>query len=111
MLRRLSRRELLEKCAALGGLTLAEPIGDPGRPLDVTGIVFSVRGEPLPGARIEVWQTDYFGPCDLEGYRYRATLAPDASGEVCVNLVPRGYLTLHTSPGVVWTAAWILASP
>jgi|GEM_PF-6056531 len=53
MLRRLSRRELLEMCAALGGLTLAEPIGDPGLPLDVTGIVFSVRGEPLPDARIE----------------------------------------------------------
>src|SRR5579862_292996 len=95
---RLSRRNLLEKCMALGvatsatnlspsviadawarseanarsptaaaelgpfykrlapeGKSLRQP-GDPGMPLVVGGAVFSMRGEALPGATMEVWQ-------------------------------------------------------
>src|SRR5215217_5626059 len=47
---------------------------DPGLPLTVKGQVFDTRGEKIPGATIEVWQTDHMGRYDLEGYRYRALL-------------------------------------
>src|SRR5688572_3523245 len=41
---------------------------DPGLPLVVSGEVFSSRGDRLPGATVEVWQTDHLGVYDLEGY-------------------------------------------
>jgi catechol 1,2-dioxygenase len=53
---------------------------DPGLALTVVGAVFDTRGEARPDAIIEVWQADHFGHYDIEGYRYRATLAPDAKG-------------------------------
>jgi hydroxyquinol 1,2-dioxygenase len=55
--------------------------GDPGMPLSVSGQVFDVRGEIVPGAKIEVWQTDHLGHYDLDGYRYRATLMSNAGGK------------------------------
>jgi protocatechuate 3,4-dioxygenase beta subunit len=42
---------------------------DPGLALMVAGRVYSTRGEALPGAKIEVWQTDHTGVYDLSGYR------------------------------------------
>jgi catechol 1,2-dioxygenase len=54
--------------------------GDPGLPLTVLGTVFDTRGEIRPDARIEVWQADHLGLYDIEGYRYRATLAADSKG-------------------------------
>jgi protocatechuate 3,4-dioxygenase beta subunit len=53
---------------------------DPGLPLVVTGSVYDVRGQARPDATIEVWQADHFGHYDIEGYRFRASLAPDAKG-------------------------------
>jgi protocatechuate 3,4-dioxygenase beta subunit len=53
---------------------------DPGLPLAVTGRVISVHGEPVPGATVEIWQANHGGMYDLEGYRYRAAIAPPASG-------------------------------
>ena len=53
---------------------------DPGLPLTVDGAVYSTRGEILPGAKVEVWQTDHSGHYDLLGYRYRALLLADAKG-------------------------------
>lgn len=49
--------------------------GDPGFPLHVTWKVFNTRGETVPGAQIDVRQTDHQGHYDLQGYRYRAKLA------------------------------------
>jgi protocatechuate 3,4-dioxygenase beta subunit len=54
--------------------------GDPGLPLSVSGRVITMHGEPIPDAKVEVWQADHGGLYDLEGYRYRAVLTPPASG-------------------------------
>lgn len=54
--------------------------GDPGLPLAVAGAVYNTRGEALPGAKIEIWQTNHMGHYDLSGYRYRATLVAGAKG-------------------------------
>jgi protocatechuate 3,4-dioxygenase beta subunit len=53
---------------------------DPGLPLTVVGSIVDTRGDTRPDAMVEVWQADHFGHYDIEGYRYRATLAPDAKG-------------------------------
>jgi protocatechuate 3,4-dioxygenase beta subunit len=47
---------------------------DPGLPLIVKGQVFGTRGEKIPGATLEIWQTDHLGRYDIDGYRYRALL-------------------------------------
>jgi hypothetical protein len=98
-----TRREILEKCVALGAVKLATSAslssialswdgaeknrettpfcelgpfykrgapqasmmrtpGDPGMPLSVAGVVYSVSGEILPNATPELWQTDNFWP-------------------------------------------------
>ncbi len=54
---------------------------DPGLALAVAGAVYSTRGEALPGAEIEVWQTNHAGFYDLSGYRYRAKLVAGAGGQ------------------------------
>ena len=112
----LTRREILQKCAAMGAITIASTAsaeamlaafqeqenrkptprnelgpfykkrapqqsmlrapGDPGMPLTVSGKVYDTRGDLLPQAVVEVWQTDHLGRYDLEGYRYRAQLPP-----------------------------------
>ena len=117
----LSRREVLQRCAALGllvaGPSFAGPLADafadaergtrlptpsnelgpfyrrgapatndlrgatdPGLPLLVAGAVFDTRGDARPDATVEVWQADHLGHYDIEGYRYRATIATDAKG-------------------------------
>ena len=55
--------------------------GEPGMPLRVTGSVYSITGEILPNAKLEIWQTDHFGKYDLQGYKFRATLQPDPKGQ------------------------------
>jgi protocatechuate 3,4-dioxygenase beta subunit len=55
--------------------------GDVGLPLTVSGVVYSTRGEILPGAKLDIWQTDHSGRYDLNGYRYRAILPSDAAGK------------------------------
>jgi protocatechuate 3,4-dioxygenase beta subunit len=117
---RLSRRDLLLKCAALGSLSVAPSLslaestfgweqqepgtrkptpwnelgpfykrqaphtaalrrpGDPGLPVTVRGQVFDTRGNTLPGANVEVWQTDHSGLYDIDGYRYRAMYLCDS---------------------------------
>jgi protocatechuate 3,4-dioxygenase beta subunit len=47
---------------------------DRGLPLVVKGQVFDTRGDKVPGARVEIWQTDHLGHYDLDGYRFRAAL-------------------------------------
>ena len=60
--------------------TMLRASGDRGMPLAVSGAVVTTHGEPVPGARIEIWQANDAGLYDLEGYRYRALLTPGADG-------------------------------
>lgn len=66
-------------------------VGDPGLPLSVSGKVWSVKGEPLPGAVVEVWQTDHLGHYDLDGYRYRARIPADPEAKYGVETVMPGH--------------------
>lgn len=65
--------------------------GDPGLPLTVSGKVWSVRGETLPDAVIELWHTDHLGRYDLEGYRYRARLPVDGEAKYAAETVMPGH--------------------
>src|SRR5713101_2467288 len=65
--------------------------GEPGMPLAVSGRVLSTRGETLPEAVVEVWQSDHRGRYDLEGYRYRARLRSGADGEYAFESVMPGH--------------------
>lgn len=64
---------------------------DPGMPLIVAGRVFDTRGDLVPGAKVEVWQTDHTGHYDLKGYRYRAALLADNAGKYDFNSVMPGH--------------------
>lgn len=64
---------------------------DPGVPLSVAGAVFSFAGNPLPGAKIEIWQADHKGIYDLDGYRFRAALASGSKGEYSFDSVLPGH--------------------
>ena len=127
-----TRRELLERCAALGALTLVTQLplsalaaewdeaekkrsptpfcelgpfykreapntstlrkpGDAGMPLTVSGVVYDTRGEIVPDAKLEIWQTDNDGHYDIEGYRYRALLNPGAKGNYSIDSVMPGH--------------------
>ena len=126
-----TRRELLERCAAFGVLTLAKatPVaalaaaweeaqkmrptpycelgpfykrdaphiltlrapGDAGMPLTLSGVVHNTRGEVVPDAKVEIWQTDNDGHYDIEGYRYRTLLTPGPKGSYAVESVMPGH--------------------
>ncbi len=64
---------------------------DPGLPLAVAGAIYNTRGELLPGAKIEIWQTDHGGHYDLKGYRYRAALISDPRGNYSYTSVMPGH--------------------
>jgi protocatechuate 3,4-dioxygenase beta subunit len=129
----LSRRAILQKCVALGSVTMASysfpeamflafqerenqlrkptppnalgpfykrqaPLthllrapGDPGMPLSVSGQVFDTRGDVVPAATIEIWQTNHLGRYDLEGYRYRGKLRVEDSGRYNFDSVIPGH--------------------
>jgi len=65
--------------------------GDAGFPLRVSGKIFNTRGEPVPGARLDVWQTDHQGHYDLQGFRYRAKLLLERSTEYGIDTVMPGH--------------------
>jgi hydroxyquinol 1,2-dioxygenase len=71
--------------------TMLRAAGDAGVPLSVTGRVITVHGEPVPGAKIEIWQADDGGIYDLEGYRYRAAIAPPPSGSYAFESIIPGH--------------------
>jgi protocatechuate 3,4-dioxygenase beta subunit len=54
--------------------------GESGMPLTVSGSVYSITGELLPNAKLEIWQADHFGKYDLQGYKFRAAMQPDSKG-------------------------------
>lgn len=65
--------------------------GDPGMPLVVEGQILDTRGDAIPGAIVEVWQTNHVGLYDLDGYRYRAKLAAKAEGKYDFSTVIPGH--------------------
>jgi protocatechuate 3,4-dioxygenase beta subunit len=65
--------------------------GDPGMPLVVTGQVFSSRGELIPSAIVEIWQTNHEGLYDLDGYHYRTKLTTAADGNYEFSSVMPGH--------------------
>jgi protocatechuate 3,4-dioxygenase beta subunit len=65
--------------------------GDPGLQLAVAGTVYNTRGEVLPGAKIDVWQTNHQGRYDITGYRYRALLRAGMNGEYDFQSVVPGH--------------------
>lgn len=71
-------------------LKLREP-GDSGMPLELSGVVYNIRGEVVPDAKLEVWQTNNFGQYDIEGYRYRAVIEPGAKGSYAIESVMPGH--------------------
>jgi protocatechuate 3,4-dioxygenase beta subunit len=78
------------KRLAPAGNALRAP-GDPGMPLVVSGQVFNSRGEWIPSAIVEVWQTNHVGLYDLDGYRYRAKLTIPADGKYEFSTVMPGH--------------------
>lgn len=66
-------------------------VNDSGLSLAVAGRVYSVRGDALAEAKLEVWQADHFGLYDLDGYHYRATLSADSSGAYSFDSVMPGH--------------------
>jgi len=127
-----TRRELLERCAVFGAVTLATSIplsslafawdgaekkrtptpfcelgpfykrqapnttmlrkpGDSGMPLALGGMVYDVRGEVVPDAKLEIWQTDNDGHYDIEGYRYRTVLEPGPKASYAIDTVMPGH--------------------
>ena len=129
----LTRRDLLQKCVALGSVVITSqfspeamlaafqdrekqvrkptpqntlgpfykrltPVnnmlrapGDPGIPLTLAGQVFNTRGDIVPDATIEIWQTSHQGHYDLNGYRYRGKLKVDKSGAYTFESVIPGH--------------------
>lgn len=65
--------------------------GDPGLPLAVAGTVYNTRGDVLPEAKMEVWQTNHQGKYDISGYGYRALLLSGAKGEYDFQSVVPGH--------------------
>jgi protocatechuate 3,4-dioxygenase beta subunit len=65
--------------------------GDPGTPLHLSGTVYNVKGAKLPGARIEIWQTNGAGFYDTAGNRYRDTLHANIEGAYAVLTVIPGH--------------------
>jgi protocatechuate 3,4-dioxygenase beta subunit len=65
--------------------------GDKGTPLTVNGRVITVNGDVVPNATIEVWQANDDGFYDLDGYRFRASLVPGASGKYAFESVMPGH--------------------
>ena len=64
---------------------------DVGMPLALSGIVYSESGEILPGAKVEIWQTDHFGHYDNSGYRFRTTLQADQKAGYSIDSVIPGH--------------------
>ncbi|GAA2061616.1 dioxygenase [Streptomyces albiaxialis] len=56
------------------------PPGAPGRPLSVSGYVFSVGCKPLANVLLDWWQADANGAYDNVGYRFRGHQFTGADG-------------------------------
>jgi len=77
--------------------------GAPGEPCWVSGTVRGTDGEPVPGARIEVWEADEDGFYDVQysdgRTAARAHLSSDADGAYAFwGLTPTPYPIPHDGP-------------
>jgi hypothetical protein len=75
--------------------------GDSAMPLAISGMVYNTRGEVVPEAKVEIRQTDNSGHCGVEGYRYRAVLAPGAKGGYAIRSVIPGHYPTRAKSLVV----------
>ena len=76
---------------ASGGWVLSRGANDSGMPLAVAGTVYSVNGNILQDATLEIWQTDNAGHYDNQGYLYRAIMKPDGKGGYAFESVLPGH--------------------
>jgi protocatechuate 3,4-dioxygenase beta subunit len=67
------------KCASPHRKSLIEP-GITGVPLLLTGRVLNEHGKPIPGAIVDVWQSDDVGNYDMLGYLLRGHVFSDQDG-------------------------------
>ena len=76
----------------------------PGTPMLLRGRVLGADGEPIPGASINLWQTQHDGRYDvqvpgLDEYRYRGWLRTDPQGVYQVRTIkPVGYTAPMDGP-------------
>lgn len=62
-----------------------------GLPLRISGKILDTRGEPVHGARVELWHADPRGFYDLRGFRYRAKLDLGSATDYQVETVMPGH--------------------
>jgi hydroxyquinol 1,2-dioxygenase len=70
--------------------------GVPGQPLYVHGVVRDIKGNPVGGALLDVWQADtdgaYESQLDVDEARLRAKYTAREDGSYCVRTIaPKGY--------------------
>jgi len=72
-------------------VTELAPAGEPGDPIALSGHVLDLACQPIPGARLEVWQADAAG--HYHDHKLRATLtAAQDGGYAFVSVMPGRYL-------------------
>jgi len=65
-------------------------VGMGGTPLLVTGRVLNQACEPIPGAKLDFWQTDDNGEYDKAGYRMRGHQFADENGNYALETILPG---------------------
>jgi protocatechuate 3,4-dioxygenase beta subunit len=65
--------------------------GDAGFPLQVSGRVTDTKGRLVESAKVSLWHADHHGVYDVDGYKYRTTIAPDSKGVYAVDTVMPGH--------------------
>lgn len=75
------------------GNVLERPAGPGAQALTLTGRVLDARSrKPLPGARLDFWQTDGDGLYDRDGNHMRGVIVADAEGRYTLRtVVPKDY--------------------
>jgi len=77
--------------------SLIEP-GITGTPMVLTGRVLNEHGTPIPGAAVDIWQSDDVGNYDMVGDHLRGHVFADANGVYSIEtIVPRA--TSPARPG------------
>src|SRR5689334_16527442 len=66
--------------------SLIEP-GVTGTPLEITGRVLNEFGTPIPGAVVDIWQSDDKGNYDMVGMLLRGHVFTDANGVYSIETI------------------------
>ena len=64
---------------------------DPGFPLRITGKVWNTRADVVQNAVLDVWHADFYGNYDLNGYKYRGKVHPEADGSYSIETIMPGH--------------------